>query len=198
MKRSALAAVVISVAACTTSGDGVETTTPQTLVAPTTTTLAEVPTTSTGTPIMDVTSEAFTPGEVIPTEFTCDGANISPPLSISDLSSETGSLVLIMDDPDAPVGVWDHWVEYDIPITGSGMEITADAGPLGVQGINSWNLPGYGGPCPPEGETHTYFMRVYAIDGMLGLPAGVDSEVVRDAMSGRTLVEIQLTGQYSR
>ena len=102
--------------------------------------------------MMRLTSTAFEPGTDIPTRFTCDGQDVSPPLSLQDIPAATVSLVLIMDDPDAPGGTWDHWVAYDIPLT---TEIPQGVRDLGTAGLNSWGRTGYGGPCPPRG-VHRY------------------------------------------
>ncbi len=108
------------------------------------------------------------------------------------------SLVLIVDDPDAPVGVWDHWVVYDIPVTGPDAVLEEGVAAPGVSGTNSWNLTGYGGPCPPQGETHRYFFTVYALDAMLLIPEGVDSDGVRTAMEGRVIAEAVTMGTFGR
>lgn len=148
---------------------------------------------------MTLESPAFADGDVIPAKFTCDGADISPELNVISPPSGTASLAIVVDDPDAPVGVWDHWVEYDIPLEGEEDQVWAeDVGPLGVQGVNSWNVPGYGGPCPPEGQDHRYFFTVYALDKELLIPEGVDSNELRSAMDGHILAEAQLMGTYSR
>ena len=105
---------------------------------------------------MRITSTAFEPEGDIPSRYTCDGEDISPPLAIEDLPPETVSLVLVMDDPDAPMGTWDHWLAYDIePRT----QIPEAVEGLGTPGTNSWERTGYGGPCPPGG-THRYFFAV--------------------------------------
>ena len=104
-----------------------------------------------------------------------------------------------MDDPDAPVGTWDHWVEYDIDAAGGDYSIPAAAiGQIGTPGLNSWNLPGYGGPCPPEGQEHRYFFSVYALSGRLDLPPEIDSAGVRTAMEGKIIAEVVLMGRYAR
>ncbi|MCI0542903.1 MAG: YbhB/YbcL family Raf kinase inhibitor-like protein [Actinobacteria bacterium] len=141
---------------------------------------------------MNLTSTAFAEGDTIPAEFTCDGENVSPPLTISGLPEGTVSLVLIMDDPDAPLGTWDHWVVFDIePVT----EIPRGVVGLGVDGITSFGTTGYGGPCPPSGS-HRYIHRVYALDTALGLPEGSTKVAVLEAMLGHLLAEASLTGLY--
>ncbi len=135
---------------------------------------------------------------MVPTQFTCDGADINPQLDIVGLPDETAALVLIVDDPDAPVGTWDHWVEYDIAAERGDHTIQQGSGQIGIQGVNSWNLTGYGGPCPPPDEQHRYFFTVYALSERLGLPPGIDSAGIRTAMEGKVLGEAQLMALYGR
>lgn len=142
---------------------------------------------------MEVTSPAFEADGPIPERFTCDGADESPELSITGLPEGTGSMVLIMEDPDAPVGTWDHWVAYDIEPVGT---IPENVGSLGTDGLNSWKRFGYGGPCPPGG-THRYFFRVLALDGELGLAEGATKDEVLNAVEGRVLAEATLMGTFS-
>lgn len=142
---------------------------------------------------MEVSSPAFDADGPIPARFTCDGEDVSPELRIVGSPEGTGSLVLIMDDPDAPVGTWDHWVAYDIEPTGVILE---NVGTLGTAGLNSWKRTGYGGPCPPGG-THRYFFRVLALDGLLGLAEGATKDEVLDAANGRVLGEATLMGTFS-
>jgi Raf kinase inhibitor-like YbhB/YbcL family protein len=143
---------------------------------------------------MQLTSPAFDHDGEIPVRFTCDGDDVSPPLTLGDVPAAAVALVVIMDDPDAPGGTWDHWVEYDIAPLG---EIPEDAGPLGMPGENSWGRTGYGGPCPPDGE-HRYFFTVYALGSRLDLPAGADKAAVLDAIEGKVLDEATLMGRYRR
>jgi Raf kinase inhibitor-like YbhB/YbcL family protein len=110
----------------------------------------------------------------------------------------TRSLAVIVDDPDAPLGTWTHWVEFDIPAVPGTYELEEGAENLGVPGVNSWNLEGYMGPCPPTGEGHTYFFEVYAVSTNLGLPAGVDVDEVVGALDGDVIDMVELTGTYSR
>ncbi len=139
-------------------------------------------------------SPAFANEGRIPARYTCDGEDVSPPLEIVGIPAGTETLVLIMDDPDAPMGTWDHWVAYDIPPTEEIPEGVAD---LGTPGLNSWGRLGYGGPCPPSG-THRYVFHVFAIDGSLGLPPGADKATVLGAIANRVLDEAFLVGLYSR
>lgn len=198
MRRSIVLVVVVLIAACSPSDGDSESATPESSEATTTSTVATT-TTSTTTPDFNVTSPQLTEGGAIPTEFTCDGPDVNPPLDIVGIPDGTQSLTVIVDDPDAPVGVWDHWVEFDIGAAPGPFEIPQDTPALGVEGVNSWNLEGYMGPCPPPGDdAHTYQFTVYAVDDFLGLPPGVDSEAVRTAMDGRIIESVQITGTYGR
>lgn len=143
---------------------------------------------------MRLESPVFAEGQPIPRRYTCDGEDVSPPLIISDPPEGTSHFVLIMDDPDAPRGTWDHWVVYDIP--GEVGEIPEGTSP-GVEGRNSWGRLGYGGPCPPSG-THRYVFRVLALDGPLELGEGATKEQVLSAAAGKILAEATLTGTYRR
>ena len=163
----------------------------------TTTTVSTAPPTTEAAEMM-LASPSFEDQSPIPTEHTCDGADASPQLNVSGLSSRVRSLVIIVDDPDAPLGTWDHWVEFDIDAGPGSFEFPRDAPTLGVSGNNSWRITGYMGPCPPEGEEHTYVFTVYALDTILGLPEGVDSEAVRTAMTDHILDSAVLHGTYSR
>ncbi len=144
---------------------------------------------------MSLTSPAFNEGEAIPLEYSCDGENISPDLDWFGLPDETVSLTLIVVDPDAPVGTWDHWVLFNIPADIQGLQ----KGILGagVDGNNSWDRPGYGGPCPPTG-THRYFFKLYALDINLDLPAGSYKAALEEAMVGHILADVALMGTYTR
>ena len=197
MRRTQLVVLSVVVAACTPAGSDTETTT--TVPVETTATAAVVTTTTSEVVEMEIFTPAFAPGTPIPVKYTCDGENISPRLDVLNIPAAAVSLVLIVDDPDAPVGTWDHWVEYDIGIPGGGdVSFAEGVGVLGIQGVNSWNLPGYGGPCPPEGQNHRYFFTVYALDDVLLIPGGSDSAAVRTAMDGHVIVEASLMGTYSR
>ena len=185
-------ALAMAVVACSPEEAAEPTTTTTTAPPPTTqTTLAPLPP-------LSVTSPAFEDGQTIPARYTCDGPDVNPPLEIVGLPDETVSIAIIVDDPDAPVGVWDHWVEYDIEASRGEFSIEAAAGQIGTQGVNSWNLPGYGGPCPPEGEEHRYFFTVVVLDDLLGLPPGIDAEGLRVVMEGSIIAETNLIGRYAR
>lgn len=143
---------------------------------------------------MQITSTAFAENEMIPLRHTCDGEDVSPPLRIAGVPDGTTVLVLIMDDPDAPGGTWDHWVAFDIPVTES---IAEGVGDLGVGGRNSWNRTGYGGPCPPSG-VHRYIFRVLALAEPIGLDEGATKGEVLAAAEPVLLAEGRLTGRYGR
>ena len=144
---------------------------------------------------MQLTSSAFQHNSVMPSEFTCDGENIHPSLSISGVPANAKSLVLIVDDPDAPVGTWDHWIVFNIdPLI---KEIKQNEQPQGVAGKNSWGKVGYGGPCPPSG-THRYFFKLYALDTTLSLPEGSAKNQVESAMQSHILAKSELIGLYKR
>jgi len=150
---------------------------------------------------MKLSSLAFNDGDMIPNKYTCDGADISPPLEWESVPEDTKSIALICDDPDAPVGTWVHWVYYDIPSDTKSLpkNITPQENPenSGKQGRNDFGKIGYGGPCPPGG-THRYYFKIYAIDTILNLPAGVDKKHLLKAMEGHIIGQAQLVGKYKR
>jgi len=151
-----------------------------------------------------LTSGAFHAGEAIPARYTCEGADVSPPLLWSGTPRGTASFVLILDDPDAPGGTWVHWVLFNLPGTVTALPEgvpKADAPrELGgaLQGRNDFRKVGYGGPCPPPGRPHRYFFRLYALDAVLPLRAGADRKAVDAAMRGHVLAETALMGTYGR
>jgi len=150
---------------------------------------------------IQLTSTAFSDGAMIPKRFTCDGEDVSLPLSWSGLPAGTGSLALICDDPDAPVGTWDHWVLFNIPASATGLPVNVPAKAIlddgSVHGNNSWGRLGYGGPCPPGG-THRYFFKLYALDIALNLKTGATKSQLVKAMEGHILDQGQLMGKYRR
>ena len=151
---------------------------------------------------LDIKSTAFGEGNSIPKQYTCDGADISPQLSWSQPPEGTGSMVLICDDPDAPMGTWVHWVLYGLsPDTLEISEgIPDDREVLGgaKHGVNDFHKYGYGGPCPPGG-THRYFFKLYAVDTeVVDLDPGATKDEVLVAIKGHVLAEGQLMGRYSR
>jgi Raf kinase inhibitor-like YbhB/YbcL family protein len=150
---------------------------------------------------MQLTSSVFSQGDPIPAKYTCDGDDVSPPLTWGDPPGGTASLVLINDDPDAPVGTWVHWVLYNLPADARSLPeaVPADAelSDGSRHGQNSWQRLGYGGPCPPGG-THRYFFKLYALDTAPELPSGASKEDVLKAMEGHILGQTELMGVYSR
>jgi len=150
---------------------------------------------------LDIKSTAFGEGDLIPKQYTCDGADVSPQLSWSQPPEGTGSMVLICDDPDAPMGTWVHWVLYGLsPDTLEISEnIPDDREVLGgaKHGVNDFHKYGYGGPCPPGG-THRYFFKLYAVDTVVDLDPGATKDEVLDAIKGHVLAQGQLMGRYSR
>lgn len=151
---------------------------------------------------MQLTSTAFNNMQSIPREYTCDGKNISPPLSWKGAPAGTRSFVLIVDDPDAPGGTWTHWVVYDLP--GDTSELVEDAAKSQLasgdtkQGLNDFKHADYGGPCPPAGKQHRYMFKLYALDTMLGLKSGASKQEVEAAMAKHILGQGQLIGTYQR
>lgn len=148
---------------------------------------------------LDVTSTAFARGAPIPALHTCDGADRSPPLAWSAGPEGTVSYALVMDDPDAPGGTWVHWVAWNLPANRVAENVPKrERVPDGTrQGKNSWGKVGYGGPCPPSGE-HRYFFRVFALDGLLELPATTDKSALLAALAGRVLAKGETFGVYTR
>ena len=144
---------------------------------------------------MKLTSTAFQHNSKMPSQFTCDGQNMNPPLNISDVPSNAKSLALIVDDPDAVVGVWDHWIVFNIPP--STKQIAQNSQPDGVAGKNSGGKNNYQGPCPPSG-THRYFFKLYALDAMLNLPEGSAKKQVEAAMKNHIIAKTELIGLYKK
>jgi Raf kinase inhibitor-like YbhB/YbcL family protein len=144
---------------------------------------------------MKITSSAFHEGANIPSKFTCDGSDTSPPLQIAGVPSGAKSLVLIVDDPDAPSGLFTHWLVWNIPPqTGS---IAEGSAPKGVQGANDFGKSGYGGPCPPPG-THRYSFKIFALDRELELRSGAKRSQVDAAMKGHIIAQGELVGRYAK
>jgi len=149
-----------------------------------------------------IESGAFAEGKSIPKRFTCEGADVSPALKWPDPPVGTRSFVLVVEDPDAPGGIWTHWVAYNLPAGARGMPENAPKQERipggGRQGLNSFGHAGYGGPCPPPGKAHRYFFRLYALDTMLSLKPGASKEDVLAAAKGHILGEAQLMGRFKR
>ena len=150
---------------------------------------------------MRLSSPAFREGDLIPSKYTCDGRNLSPPLEWDGAPEHATSLALIMDDPDAPSGVFVHWVLFDIPTAEKSLaEGIGVAGPTAAgatQGKNGFGKIAYGGPCPPSG-THRYYFRLYALDRHVALPSGSDRREVDAAIRGHIVAETELMGRYAR
>lgn len=149
-----------------------------------------------------LTSTGFEDGKRIPEKYTCDGEDLSPPLSWGTPPERTKSLALIMDDPDAPGGTFTHWVLFNLQASTRGLPEgvpklrTIERG--GLQGVNDFGEIGYGGPCPPPGPMHTYRFILYALDAELGLTSGVTKEEVMKAMEGHVLAKVELKGKSGR
>lgn len=150
---------------------------------------------------MTLTSPAFADGELIPPAYTCDGKNVSAPLLWRDVPDGTRSFVLIVDDPDAPGGLFLHWLLYDLPAGTStlpeGIGAEGDHAGGGRQGKNGFGRIGYGGPCPPGG-IHRYYFRLHALDTLLEIPSGASREPVENAMRPHVLASAELIGRYRR
>jgi Raf kinase inhibitor-like YbhB/YbcL family protein len=150
---------------------------------------------------MEIRSSVFGHEDMIPAQYTCDGRNISPPLQWSGAPADTNSFALICDDPDAPVGIWVHWVLFDIPANVNSLPENIpqkeEVSGLGKNGKNTSRTIGYDGPCPPGG-THRYYFKLYALDAMLNLKPGITKEGLLKAMKGHVLTEAQVMGKYKR
>jgi len=145
---------------------------------------------------MELNSKAFPSGASIPRKHTCDGDNLSPYLSWQGAPQETMSLALILEDPDAPSGVFVHWILFDIPAAFS--ELREGVHGVGKLGANSYRKLSYNGPCPPRGPAHRYFFKIYALDQLLRLSPGATKAEVEAAMRGHILDQAQLMGRYAR
>jgi Raf kinase inhibitor-like YbhB/YbcL family protein len=142
---------------------------------------------------LTISSPEFKNNQKIPPKYTCSGEDVNPQLNITDIPEETKSLVLIVDDPDAPMGDWVHWIVWNIPPTNKIEEKSVP----GVEGINDFGKHSYGGPCPPSG-THRYFFKVYALDTQLNLRVHSRKKDLEYAMTGHILAQGKLVGLYKR
>jgi|SRR5665647_472915 len=142
---------------------------------------------------LKVSSTAFQSGKIIPIQYTCDGININPPLNIEHIPEEAKCLALIVDDPDAPIGTWVHWLVWNIPVTHRIKENEVH----GTEGTNDFQQHRYAGPCPPSG-THRYFFKVYALNTLLDLPANTKKLELEKAMSEHIIAFGELIGLYRR
>jgi Raf kinase inhibitor-like YbhB/YbcL family protein len=143
--------------------------------------------------VMNISSTAFENEGMIPEKYTCDGRNMSPPLDIKDIPEEAKCLVLIVDDPDAPKGIWVHWLVWNIPVTHHLKENLVH----GIEGMNDFHQHHYGGPCPPSG-THRYFFKVYALDALIELSADAKKKELEEAISDHIIGFGELIGLYAR
>jgi Raf kinase inhibitor-like YbhB/YbcL family protein len=144
---------------------------------------------------MKITSSAFQEGGNIPSKFTCDGGDRSPPLQIAEIPSSAKSLALIVDDPDAPSGLFTHWIVWNISPQTNG--IAEGSAPKGVQGTSDFAKSGYGGPCPPSG-THRYYFKVFALDRELNLPSDSKRNQLDAAIKGHVVAQGELMGRYAK
>ena len=140
-----------------------------------------------------ITSPVFDRKGFIPPKYSCDGDDVNPPLTIEGVPEETKSLVLIVDDPDAPMGTWDHWIVWNIPP----VEKIEENSVPGVEGLNDFKKHSYGGPCPPSG-IHRYFFKVYALDTKLDLNLNSRKKNVERAMEDHIIAKGEIVGVYSR
>ncbi len=153
---------------------------------------------------LSISSPAFAAGAAIPVKHTCDGEDLSPRLEWTEPPAGTKAFALIVDDPDAPVGDWVHWVVVDLPATSRALpEGVARANDVrGVeparQGRNDFGRLGWGGPCPPPGKAHRYFFKLYALDAPLGLAAGATKAEVEKRLAGHVLAKAEMFGTYAR
>jgi Raf kinase inhibitor-like YbhB/YbcL family protein len=150
---------------------------------------------------MTLTSPAFGEGQPIPAQYTCEGDDLSPPLSWTEPPAGTRSLALINDDPDAPGQTWVHWLVYNLPpavrALPEGVPAEGEQSDGTRQGQTDFGRVGYGGPCPPSG-THRYYFKLYALDVVLALRPGATKAQLERAMQGHVLAEAQLMGTYRR
>lgn len=151
-----------------------------------------------GVQSMELTSTAFSHQQMIPSQYTCDGDNISPPLSWNNVPKNTRSLVLIVDDPDAPHGTWDHWILFNIPPHVTSLVKNVSVLPGGAkEGVNSWGKTGYGGPCPPSG-VHRYIFALYALDNVLSFDDTPTKKRIIQAIDGHVIAQATLIATYER
>ena len=150
---------------------------------------------------MTLSSTAFTSGASIPAVYSCKGRSISPPLTWGDPPTGTKAFALIMDDPDAPIGTFVHWVIYNLPASARGLPEAVPANEKLAdgtqQGNNAAGRVGYTGPCPPSG-THRYFFKLYALDNVLSLSSGAGKDQLLQAMQGHILAQGELMGKFSK
>jgi len=151
---------------------------------------------------LTISSSSFTNGGNLAQKFTCDGADLSPSLSWSDPPHGTQSFALLVDDPDAPVGNWNHWAIWNVPATARGLaegtHKEAELSDGSRQGQNDFRKTGYNGPCPPPGKPHRYYFKLYALDTKLDLKPDATKKDVEAAMKGHILAQAESMGRYRR
>jgi Raf kinase inhibitor-like YbhB/YbcL family protein len=155
-----------------------------------------------GAKTMTIFSPSFSNGGNIAKQFTCDGADISPQLSWSDPPAETKSFALLADDPDAPVGNWNHWATWNLPADKRNLAENVSKDPRlpdgSQQGHNDFGKPGYNGPCPPPGKLHRYYFKLFALDTKLDLKSHAKKKDLEAAMKGHILAQAEWMGKYGR
>jgi hypothetical protein len=144
---------------------------------------------------MKIQSPAFADNQKIPSKYTCEGKNISPPLEFSDLPPSTKSIALIVEDPDAPSGTFDHWIVWNLPPSTTHL---SEGAAVPFQGRNHYGKAQYNGPCPPPGKPHRYFFKAYALDTLLNLSQGIAKADLEEAMKGHIITKSELVGLYAR
>lgn len=144
---------------------------------------------------MEIRSPAFNQGKPIPKKYSCQGLDLSPELTIKDVPEGTKSLALILEDPDAPSGTFDHWIAWGISPE---LEQIVEGAKILHQGVNNFGKKGYGGPCPPRGEKHRYFFKLYALDVELQLSEGSSKAKLLASMKNHILEEAELMGTYQK
>ena len=151
---------------------------------------------------LTISSSAFSNGGNIPRKFTCDGPDVSPSLTWTEPPTGTKSLALLVDDPDAPVGNWNHWTLWNLPDTSRGLaEATSRDARLAdgtEQGKNDFGKTGYNGPCPPPGKPHRYYFKLFALDIKLNLKAGSRNQELEAAMKSHVVAQAEWMGTYGR
>lgn len=146
---------------------------------------------------LSIESPAFSANTMIPKDYTCEGSDLSPPLIWTNSFDNTKSYVLIMDDPDAPNGTWDHWVLLNIPATVTQLSAGEQIPSGTISGKNSWGTSGYRGPCPPSG-IHHYHFKLYALDSLINIDGVPNKNEVIAAMEGHIIANVELIGLYQK
>ena len=151
---------------------------------------------------ISISVEGFKHGETIPDIYTCKGKDVSPSLSWKGIPTQTKSIALIMDDPDATGGTFVHWILYNVPAKTKelpeGMAFDKILADGSMQGVTDFGRTGYGGPCPPPGKTHRYFFKIYSLDTNITLAAGASKKQLENAMSGHILAKGEIVGIFKR